>query len=72
MADFTVPVAPDVDARLNNREAAAYLKVSTATINAWRSYRRGPKYLKVGRLVFYRKGDLDAWLTANTFDPEGE
>ena len=38
--------------------------LSPCTLNQWRSQRRGPAFVKVGRLVRYRLADLDAWLQA--------
>ena len=49
--------------RLNNREAAEYLGLKAATLNKWRVYGDGPPFLKVGRLIQYRRSDLDAYLS---------
>ncbi len=44
-------------------EAAEYLGVQPQTLSVWRSLKRyDVPYLKVGRLVRYRKTDLDKWL----------
>ena len=48
--------------RLTNREAANYLGLKAATLNKGRCYGDGPPFIKVGRLVRYRKADLDAFL----------
>jgi excisionase family DNA binding protein len=48
---------------LTNREAAAYLSVTAGTLSVWRTTGRySLPYLKVGRLVRYRRSDLDEWL----------
>ncbi|MGE0183881.1 MAG: helix-turn-helix transcriptional regulator [Parvularculaceae bacterium] len=49
--------------RLNNEEAAQYLGLKAATLNKWRVYGEGPPFIKVGRLVRYRRTDLDAYLS---------
>lgn len=49
---------------LNTLEAAAYLRLSKSTLAKARVSGRGPPYLKVGRRVLYRHGDLDAWAQA--------
>lgn len=57
------PIAFNKD-RLNRREAAEYLgPKNSATLAVWSSTGRYqlPHY-KVGRLVFYRKSDLDKFL----------
>lgn len=49
------------------QEAAAYLGVEVSTLAMWRSTKRYPlPYVKVGRLVQYRKTHLDAFLAART------
>ena len=52
---------------LSNEEAAAYLGVSPGTLEVWRCTKRySLAYIKVGRLVKYRKEALDDFLTAQT------
>jgi excisionase family DNA binding protein len=47
---------------LGTDEAAEYLGISRNTLYEWIIQRKVP-YLKVGRLVKFRKDDLQAWLT---------
>lgn len=56
-------------ALLTEREAAEFLAVSPATLNAWRTRRQGPRYIKLGRAVRYQQADLAAWLESRTIDP---
>ena len=50
---------------LDDKAAAAYLSLSPGTLSVWRSTGRyNLPFLKVGRLVRYRRADLDAWLAA--------
>lgn len=52
---------------LNNNQAAAYLGVSPRSLEVWRCQKRHPiPYIKVGRLVKYRKVALDAYLESQT------
>ena len=52
---------------LNNEEAAAYLGVSPRSLEVWRCTKRHPiPFIKVGRLVKYRKAALDAFLENRT------
>ena len=47
---------------LNRKEAGEYLGIKPNTLDAWASTGRyNLKYIKVGRLVRYRKEDLDAF-----------
>ncbi len=61
----------DLQDRLSSEEAATFLKVSISTIISWRFKRVGPPYLRVGKKIFYRRGDLIQWLEGCLVDPEG-
>lgn len=50
----------------NTDEAAYYLKLARATLEAWRVRGGGPVFIKLGKAVRYRKADLDAFLEKNT------
>lgn len=54
-------------------DAAAYTGVSRSTLEKLRIFGGGPRYLKLGRLVRYRKSDLEEWLSiravSSTSDP---
>ena len=43
-----------------------------STLAHWRSQRRGPAYIKVGRRVAYRGRDLNDWLASRTVRPTEE
>lgn len=43
--------------------------ISRCTLENWRVNDRGPKYIKVGRFVRYRKSDLDEYLTGELHVP---
>ena len=43
---------------LNPQQAAPELKVLAATLAAWRNRGQGPRYVKIGKLIFYRPSDL--------------
>jgi predicted DNA-binding transcriptional regulator AlpA len=47
---------------LNDKEVAALLGVSVATVRRWRLFRQGPKYLKLGAAVRYKPEDISAWI----------
>ena len=58
----TVSVLPD--GRLSRQSSAAYLGVSAATLASWASRKIGPEPIRVGGRIFYRKTDLDAFVSA--------
>lgn len=48
---------------LDETDAAGLLGVKPSTLTTWRSTRRySLPYVRVGRLIRYRRADLDAWL----------
>ena len=57
-------------------EAAEYVGMSPRTLERYRVTGEGPKYLKIGRLVYYLQRDLDDWLKTkvrrSTSDPGPE
>lgn len=54
------------DDLLDTRQAAVYLGGSKpfheGTLRIWRAEKRGPRYLKIGFSVRYRRSDLDAYM----------
>ena len=55
---------------LNPRQASAYLGCSESVLRLWRSQNQGPRYFRAGKLVRYRRADLDAWIEARLCEPE--
>jgi len=47
---------------LNERQTAAYLTVGERCLQSWRVRGFGPNFIKVGRLIRYRKTDIEAFL----------
>ena len=58
------------DDLLGPPQLADYLGVSLATIYQWNHKGSGPRRIRVGRHVRYRRRDVDAWLDAQAIDPE--
>lgn len=57
-------------ATYSEKETAAILGVKPATLQSWRWARRGPAYVKVGRLIRYRAADLAEYLEKNRQEVE--
>lgn len=53
------------DGRMDTANAAKYLGVSPKTMAIMRSMGTGCPYHKIGKAVFYRKDDLDAFIEAS-------
>lgn len=48
---------------MNRKEVAAYLGVQPGTLARWKwAGTDSPPCIKIGRLIRYRKSDVDAWL----------
>ncbi|MBT1166735.1 helix-turn-helix domain-containing protein [Bifidobacterium simiarum] len=47
------------------------LGIPTSTLARWCSERRELPYVKVGRVIRYRRGDLDRWINRRTVQPLG-
>jgi predicted DNA-binding transcriptional regulator AlpA len=58
---------------LNEKETAALLRISTKALQGWRYKGTGPKFLKLGSCVRYRRSDLQDFvlkaLRSSTSDP---
>ena len=46
-------------------DLAALIGIDERTLAVWRVQRRGPDFVKLGRAVFYRHADIDAWIDLN-------
>ena len=57
MTDLT-----NTDALLSPTDLARLVRVAPITLAGWRVQGRGPTYIKVGRLVRYRRSDVQGWL----------
>ena len=52
---------------LTQEEAARILRLSPRTLERHRLTGTGPRFVKLGRRVLYRRADLDAWAEAHTY-----
>jgi predicted DNA-binding transcriptional regulator AlpA len=51
---------------IDEKQLCAELGISSVTATKWRAKAAGPPFIKVGRLVRYRRADVDAWLASRT------
>ena len=63
-----IEAAPITSDLLDETEAAKYCHLSKKTLQAWRSakHENQPPFIKLGRRVFYRPSDIEAWIVSNT------
>ena len=63
---------PEISTLLTTEEAAARLRLATGTLHIWRHYRRSTlPFVKVGRKVFYKAEDVQAYLEKRTDPGDG-
>lgn len=56
---------PD-DPMLGTNDAATYLGLSTHTLEVWRREPiRGPRFVRFGKAVRYRRSDLEAYIASS-------
>lgn len=66
-ATLTAPVPISADKLIiSPPQLCAHIGVQLQTLSNWRMLGRGPKYIRVGRLIRYRMKDVEAWLSANS------
>ena len=56
------PLPADMEALVPSKDAPAHLGVAEQTLARWRCEGHGPPYVKLGKKVYYRAGDLRAWI----------
>ena len=62
----TIP--DDPDCLLTESQAVLLLNLSARTLQTWRLRGGGPKFVKAGRAVRYRKRDLLDWIEQATVE----
>ena len=60
-----------IEALLDEKELAQWLRVSIGTLRYWRTEGKGPRYRKVGQLVRYAPADVHDWLNSRPSGGEG-
>jgi hypothetical protein len=49
----------------DEREAAAYLRVSVSGMRKWRASGAGPAYCRFGKLIRYQTSSLNEWAVSH-------
>ena len=56
---------------LTEREASPLLRVQIKTLQAWRALKKGPRFVRVGRRVFYPRSEIERFLVDNLVETSG-
>jgi len=62
----------DTEWLLTEAQAAELLALSSRTLQAWRARGGGPPFVRAGRSVRYKRGDLLCWISENTVSSTSE
>jgi len=60
------PCSQSAKKLLMPNEVAIQLGIAESTLTKWRSRGKGPKYVKMGRIVRYRQSDIDYYVMSRT------
>ncbi len=64
----------DPDTLIRAAEVPGYVGIARQTLNRWRHEGNPPRFVRLGRRVFYRAGDLREWIRSqvreNTTQPD--
>jgi predicted DNA-binding transcriptional regulator AlpA len=63
------PLPSEMEALVPSKDAPAYLGLAEQTLARWRSEGHGPPYVKLGKKVYYRVGDLRSWIDGQGVTP---
>jgi excisionase family DNA binding protein len=55
---------------LSLEQTSQYLGVSQAALRAWKRQGKGPAFFRAGKLLKFRRSDLDGWMEARLVSPE--
>jgi predicted DNA-binding transcriptional regulator AlpA len=62
--------ANEIVEALDSRGTARILGCSDASLRLWRTQGRGPRFFRAGKLIRYRRADLETWIMRYASDPE--
>ena len=57
------------DALLSEVQVSDLLFISVRTLQTWRCQGAGPAFIRAGRAIRYRRGDILVWVAANRVVP---
>jgi predicted DNA-binding transcriptional regulator AlpA len=57
---------------MTEQQASKFLELSPKTLQKYRMQGGGPKFIKIGRKIRYRRKHLDEWLETRTFENTGQ
>ena len=62
----------NLDHFLTTKEVANYLRLQKNTLEIWRLQGRGPAFVRLGRAIRYRLGDIEKFVERQTANSTSE
>jgi len=62
VASLNVTSSTSMESLMTTEQLAEFLQVPLTTLYQWRHKGTGPRGIKVGKHVRYRRADVEAWL----------
>lgn len=53
---------------VSEAQFSAMMSVSEYSLQSWRALGTGPRFVKLGRAIYYRLKDIEAWIASNTHE----
>lgn len=60
----------DFDEMMKPPQAAKYMKKSVSQLAKWRLVNYGPRYVRIGRSILYRKCDIKVFIDGHIVETE--
>ena len=61
--------ATSITGVMTEPETAEHIGISLSGLRKWRNDGRGPAYVRLGRLIRYRRTDIEEWLEKRMISP---
>ena len=74
MTTALLPLPENDDTLIRASDVPGYVGIAKQTMSRWRHQGEPPRFVRLGRRVFYRAGDLRSWVRSqvreNTIQPD--
>jgi len=60
----------DRERLITTAEAAQRIGVTTQAMSQWRAARRGPKFVRFGKVIRYSSDEINRWISSNTVETD--
>jgi hypothetical protein len=57
-----------MDELLTERETSPLIRTPVKTLQAWRPLKKGPRFVRIGRRIFYTRSEISRFIEDNLVD----